>query len=425
MSPLREGLKHATRALASRNYRLFFGGQGISLIGTWLTKTATGWLVYDLTGSAFDLGLVGFAGQFPTLLMAPFAGVMVDRWNRHRVLVWTQALSLVQSTLLAVVALTGIATVNHLLALSVFQALVHAFDMPARQSIVVDLIEDRRDLPNAIALNSSLVNGAKLLGPTVAGVLIALVGAGLCFLIDAASYLAVIGSLLAMRLPPTTRKAVRQHVLRELVDGFRYSVGFPPIRAVLLLLAVVSLAGMPYMVLMPAIAVQTFGGGPSTLGYLMSAVGAGALCGAFYLASRRSVIGLGRLIGLASCVFGVGLVAFAMSSTLWVSLVLLVFVGGGAMLQMAAGNTVVQTIVDDERRGRVMSFYAMAFFGSMPLGSLLAGSLSKTIGVQATVLLGGVVSVAAGSVFLLRLKSLQALVRPIYLERGVIQASDD
>lgn len=413
------------RALGSRNYRLFFTGQGVSLIGTWLTRTAMGWLVYELTGSTFLLGVVGFSGQFPTLLLAPFAGVLVDRWNRHRVLVVTQALAMVQSALLALVTLTDIVTVEHLVFLAVFQGVINAFDMPARQSLVVDMIQSRADLPNAIALNSSLVNAARLIGPSVAGVLIAAVGAGLCFLFDAASYLAVIGSLLAMRLPPPKKRDNPKHVLHELAEGFRYSIGFAPIRSVLTLLALVSLAGMPYAVLLPAIAVQTFGGGANTLGYLMSASGTGALAGAFYLASRSTVLGLGRTIALAACTFGLGLVAFSFATSLWLALPILVVSGAGMMIQMAASNTIVQTLVDDEKRGRVMSFYAMAFFGSMPLGSLIAGSLSTRIGVSHTVMIGGIASFLAGVVFFFRLPKLRIAARPVYIQRGIIPEESD
>ena len=285
------------RALKHRNYRLFFVGQGISLVGTWLTRVATAWLVYRLTGSPLLLGIVGFAGQIPTFLLAPFAGVLVDRWNRHRVLVVTQVLAMVQSALLAWFALRGTITVWHVLALSAFQGLINAFDTPARQAFVVEMVEAREDLANAIALNSSMVNGARLIGPSVAGVLIALVGEGWCFAIDALSYVAVIASLLAMRLQPRAAAArAPKRVLVELREGFRYAASFAPIRAILLLLAFVSLTGIPYTVLMPIFASQVLHGGPHTLGILMAATGVGAVAGALWLASRTTVLGLGRTL---------------------------------------------------------------------------------------------------------------------------------
>ncbi|MFS8068724.1 MAG: MFS transporter, partial [Byssovorax sp.] len=295
-SPAVTGLRSIGRALRHRNYRLFFSGQSLSLIGTWLTRIATSWLIYRLTGSALLLGVLGFTGQIPTFLLAPLAGVLVDRWDRHRVLVITQVLAMIQSGVLAALALAGVIEVWHVVALSVFQGIINAFDMPARQALVVEMVEDRADLPNAIALNSSMVNAARLIGPSVAGILIAGVGEGYCFLIDTASYLFVIASLLLMRLPRREAAARRSRVLTEFKEGLSYAVNFTPIRSVLLLLAVVSLMGMPYTVLLPVIAREVLGGGPNTLGALTAVSGLGALGGALYLASRRTVLGLGRVI---------------------------------------------------------------------------------------------------------------------------------
>jgi MFS family permease len=409
------------RALRHRNYRLFFGGQSLSLIGTWLTRVATSWLVYRLTGSTLALGVVGFAGQIPTFVIAPFAGVWVDRWNKHRVLVVTQGLAMLQSAGLAALALSGRANLPSLAALSAFQGVINAFDVPARQSFVVQMVEDREDLPNAIALNSSMVNAARLLGPSIGGVLIALVGEGLCFAIDAVSYLAVIASLLAMRIPVAVRAPSGKRLLHELQEGFRYASGFAPIRNVLMLLALVSFMGVPFSVLMPAIVKHTLGGGARTLGFLMAASGVGALFGTLYLASRRSVVGLGRVIVLSSAGFGLGLIAFAFSHAFWLSFLVLVPTGLGMMLQMSASNTVLQTVVDEDKRGRVMSFFTMAFFGTVPLGSLFAGVMADRFGAQNTIAFGGASCIVGSLMFLQRLPELRRLVRPVYVRLGILQ----
>jgi MFS family permease len=412
------------RALRHRNYRLFFAGQSLSLVGTWITRIATSWLVYRLTGSSLLLGVVGFCGQIPTLFLAPVAGVFVDRWDRHRVLVATQVLSALQSLGLAILALTGVITVAQVLALQVFQGVINAFDTPARQAFVVTMIEDRADLPNAIALNSSMVNASRIVGPSIGGVLIAAVGEGWCFMADAISYLAVIASLLAMRLPPRERTAPTTRVVEELRDGFEYVTTFAPIRTALLLLALVSTMGMPYTVLMPAVTAKLLHGGPHTLGLLMTASGCGALVGALYLATRRSVIGLGRAIAIAAAVFGVGLIAFGLSRSLWLSLIILPLVGAGFMVSLAATNTIVQTITEEHLRGRVMAFYTMAFLGTAPLGSLLAGVLADRIGEPHTIIVGGVACVLGAGWFASRLPRLRELVRPIYVRQGILAARE-
>ncbi len=324
-----EGFRFLLRALRYRNYRLFFGGQSVSLIGTWMTRIATSWLVYRLTGSAMLLGLVGFAGQLPTFLLAPFAGVWVDRWNRHRVLVVTQVLAMLQSFALAVLALTGRISVWDILWLNAFQGAINAFDMPARQAFVLEMVTDRGDLSNAIALNSSMVNMARLIGPSIAGLIIAVVGEGYCFLIDGFSYLAVIASLLLMRLAAAAPMRRGKNTLADLKEGWQYVSGFAPVRDVMLLLCVASLMGMPYMVLMPIFAGRILHGGPHTLGFLMGATGVGALTGAVILAARKSVLGLGRVIWLASAAFGAGLIAFSASRWLWLSYVADVCSGAG------------------------------------------------------------------------------------------------
>jgi MFS family permease len=417
-------LRAIGRALAHRNYRLFFAGQGVSLIGTWMSRIATGWLVFRLAEpgtAALMLGVVSFVGQSPSFFLTPFSGVLVDRWNRHRILVVTQTLFGLASALLALVAFSaaaGLVTIALVIALSFAQGVLNAFDMPARQAFLVEMIAQREDLPNAIALNSSLVNGARLVGPSVAGLLIAAAGEGWCFLVDALSYLAVIAALLAMqvtRRPPAAHAPVWQGIR----EGFAYAFGFPPIRALLLLLALVSLAGMPYTVLMPVFA-EALGGGASTFGFLTGASGVGALGGALYLASRRSVLGLGRTIVLATTTFGLALMAFAVSGHLWLSLLLMLLLGGGMMVQMASSNTILQTIVEEDKRGRVMSFYSMAFLGMSPFGSLLAGLLAHAIGASWTVFLGGITCVLAAGVFALRLPHMRKLVRPLYVRLGIL-----
>ena len=410
---------HIGRALRHRNYRLFFGGQGVSLIGTWMTRVATGWLVYRLTGSAFLLGLVSFAGQIPILILGPFAGVWVDRLNRHRVLVVTQILSMLESFALAGLALSGTITVTQIILLNLFQGAVNSFDMPARQAFVIEMVEDRADLPNAIALNSSLVNAARLVGPSVAGLLIAAVGEGYCFLLDGISYIAVIASLLAMTVGAWTPRR-HEPVLTELREGWNYIRGFRPIWAILLLLAVISLVGMPYTALMPIFAGKILHGGANTFGFLMGAAGVGALIGAVTLAARRSVLGLGRVIPMTAAGFGASLIAFSASRMLWLSLLLLVVTGFSFMQQMASSNTILQTISEDSKRGRVMSFYAMAFQGVAPFGSLAAGAVASRIGAPLTLMIGGAICIVGAGLFASQLRAIRQLIRPIYVEMGIL-----
>lgn len=408
------------RALRHRNYRLFFGGQGISLIGTWMTRVATGWLVYRLTGSAFLLGLVSFAGQIPILFLGPFAGVWVDRLNRHRVLVVTQILSMLQSFALAGLALAHIITVGEVIWLNLFQGAVNSFDMPARQAFLVEMVEDPEDLGNAIALNSSLVNGARLIGPSIAGLLIAVAGEGYCFLIDGFSYIAVIASLLAMVVAVKAGRRHEESVLTELRAGWTYVSRFAPISSILLLLTIISLVGMPYTALMPIFAGKILHGGAHTLGFLMAAVGIGALIGAVRLAARKTVLGLGRLLPITAAGFGASLIAFAASHQIWLSLVLLVVTGYCFMQQMASSNTILQTIAEDDMRGRVMSFYAMSFQGIAPFGSLIAGAAANRIGAPYTLMIGGAICVLGAGLFALQLPTIRRLIRPIYAEKGII-----
>jgi MFS family permease len=415
---------HLFRALRNRNYRLYFAGQGVSLIGTWITRIAAAWLIYRLTDSAFLLGLVGFFGQIPTLILSPFAGVFIDRWNRHRVLMITQLLSMLQSLALGALTLSGHVTVSYVLVLQAFQGVLNAFDTPARQAFVVEMVEDRRDLPNAIALNSSLVNGSRILGPAVGGLLIAAVGEGWCFIVDGLSYIAVLGSLAAMKVEPSSRGSDALPVGEALAAGFRYVVGFPPVRSGLLLVAAVSTLGMPFQVLMPVMASDVLHGDAYTLGLLMTTIGSGALAGTLYLASRETVVGLGRRMAQATLALGAALLVFAASDRLWLSALALPFAGAGFMIALAATNTVVQTLVPERLRGRVMAFYTMAVLGTAPIGSLLAGIAASRIGAPATIMVGGVACLVAGTWFHFSLPRLRELVRPIYIERGLLAVPD-
>ena len=409
------------RALRSRNYRLFVAGQGISLIGTWMQQVAMSWLVYRLTGSAMLLGIVGFTSQIPSFLLAPVAGVLADRWEKRRLLLATQSLALTQAGLLAIIVLSGVVQVWHIILLSLFLGIVNAFDIPIRQSFVVQMVDSREDLSNAIALNSSMVNGARLIGPTIAGLLVASVGEGVCFAINSASYLAVIAALAAMRVTPLPPRLQRHNVLHELREGVRYAFDSKPIRSILLLLALVSLMGMPYSVLIPVFASKVLHGNSHTYGFLMTAAGSGALAGAFYLASRRSVLGLGMVIVRATILFGIGICVFAISTNFALSMVSLVVAGFGAMNLVASSNTIIQTIVDEDKRGRVMSFFTMAFIGMTPFGSLLAGTLAGSIGAKQTVLSGGLCCLAGGLIFFRQLPLLRKIIRPIYIDREIIR----
>ena len=408
------------RALSYPNYRLFFGGQIVSLTGSWISMTATSWLVYRLTGSALLLGVVGFAGQFPGFVMGPFAGALLDRWDRHRVLVWTQSVSMIQSFTLALLTFTGHINVPAVIALNAIQGMVNAFDMPARQAFLSTMITDRDDLANAIALNSSMFNAARLIGPSIAGIVIAASGEAWCFLLDGFSYFGVIVALLTMTDVRSERPATQPGLIPHVLEGWRYVFGFRPIRSLMMQLAWLCLVALPFSVLMPVFADQILGGGPHTLGFLMTASGVGALSGALWLTTRASVVGLGRVILVNTVVFGAGLMAFSMSRVLWLSFASLIVVGFGMMALTASTNTVIQTIVDDEKRGRVMSFYTMAFLGTAPFGSLLAGWLSTRIGAPYTVFASGVLCMATAGWFAYELPAIRAVVRPIYIRMGIL-----
>lgn len=398
-------VRTAFRALRHRNLRLFFLGHGVSLVGTWMQQVAMSWLVYRLTDSELLLGVIAFAGQFPGLIMAPLAGALVDRWNRHRMVVVAQTLLMFQATVLAALVLTDRAEVWHLVALAIFSGLVNGADIPARQSLLVRLVGGTEDLPNAIALNSSMFNAARLVGPAVAGVLIGWVGEGPVFLLNALSYVAVLSALFAMRLP-VERGGPAGDMFAHIREGFAYAFGHAPTRDMLVLFAGVSLVGVPYIVLLPAFARDVLGGDARTLGLLTSCAGLGAFGGALSLAARDSLSGIGRLVVRATAALGLVLVAFSASRTFLLSASLLVLSGFALMMATASVNTVIQTLVSDDMRGRVMGFYAMVFIGVTPVGSLFGGAIATRLGAPVTVALGGLGCVALAALFGPRLSHL-------------------
>jgi MFS family permease len=389
-----------------------------------MTRVAISWLVYRLTKSALLLGIVGFAGQIPTFLLAPLAGVMVDRMDRRQLLVWTQSLAMVQSLVLAWLTLSHRVTISEVLALSVMQGLINAFDMPGRQSFMVKMVEDKADLSNAIAINSSMVNAARLVGPSLAGMLIAISSEGWCFLVDGISYIAVIVSLLMMRVPPVQLERATTTMVAQLREGWTYVANFAPIRTILLLFALISLMGWPFMVLMPIFAAQVLHGGPHTLGFLMGAVGVGSLGSALAMVMRRSVRGLTKMIPIASTIFGVGLICFGLSNVLWLSVLMMLVTGFGMMQCVTAANTILQTLVDENVRGRVMSYYTMAFVGMAPFGSLLAGALAHAVGAQRTVMVSGVACILGALWFWTQLKGIRKEMRPVYERLGIVPMRD-
>ena len=417
---LGSGMSHAWRALRHRNFQLFFIGQSISVIGTWMTRLATSWLVYRLTHSALLLGIVTFAGQIISFALGPFAGVWVERLNRRKLLVWTQGAAAVQSLAMAALTLAHVITLWEVIALAALQGLINAFDMPGRQSFLVQMVDDRNDLSNAIAINSSMANGARLIGPAIAGLIIGAFGEGWCFLIDGISYFAVIASLLMMRIKPQEVRRGATSMFEQMREGWDYVRSVSPIRIILLLFALVSLMGYPYAVLLPLFAGQVLHGGAYTLGWLTTASGVGALVSGLSLAARKSVFGLTRMIQIAVAMLGVALILFGLSHVLWLSLVLMVFVGFGLMQGASVSNMIVQSLVSEDKRARVMSYYTMAFFGAAPFGSLLAGALAHKIGAPHTVMLTGAVCILGSLWFTIELPKVKAGMRPIYQEQGLL-----
>ncbi len=415
-------IKNIFRSLRYYNFRLYFSGQSISLVGTWIQRLAMPWLVYRLTNSPFLLGAVGFVGQVPTFLFTPFAGVLVDRWNKYHTLVITQILAMLQALLIFFLYILKILTIWQIFILSIFLAVINAFDMPLRQAFIVELIDKKEDLGNAIALNSLMVNMARLLGPSLAGVLISLTNEGICFLVNAISYIFVIIFLLKMEIvnDKIENKKEFLSLFKDLKEGFRYVFGFPPLRYIILLLALISLVGMPYTILMPIFASKILHGNAYTFGFLMAGSGIGALIAGLYLASRKTVLGLGRILAFSPIIFGCGLILFSLSRNFLLSFLMMIVTGFGMILNMTGSNTLLQTIIEDDKRGRVMSFYTMAFIGIAPFGSLLAGTLASIIGAPNTLLIGGICAILGGILFSFKLPEIRKLIRPIYLKLGII-----
>ena len=414
------GMQRTFRALHHRNYRLYFGGQSISLIGTWMQQLAMSWLTYRLTHSTVLLGVVGFSSLIPSFLLAPFAGVLIDRWERYRVMIITQILAMIQAVVLALLVLTGMITVWHIIILSTLLGIINSVDNPVRHALIIDLVESKEDLSNAIALSASMFNVARLVGPSIAGVLISLVGEGVCFLINALSFIAVIISLLSMKVISKERKMHRTPFWQDIREGFAYAFGFPPIRYILMLIAWTSLVGMSYNVLMPVFARDILHGGAHTFGFLMAGTGCGALIGSIYLATRKSVLNLERILVITSLLFGIGLILLSLSHVDWVALIFMMLIGFGMISQFAGCNTILQTIVEEDKRGRVMSLFIMTSIGTIPFGSLLAGSIAQIVGTPQTIRISGLLCIFGAVMLAVRLPAFRAMIHPIYVKKGII-----
>ncbi|MCL1973637.1 MAG: MFS transporter [Bacteroidetes bacterium] len=407
-------------SLRSRNYRLYFTGQCISLIGTWMQQVAMSWLIYRLTGSVLLLGTVAFINQIPSFLISIFAGVITDRFERRRILLITQGLFMFAALSTATLVLTGLIQVWQIMVFSLFAGIVTAFDAPTRQSMVVEMVDRKEDLSNAIALNSAIFNAARLIGPSVAGMLIALVGEGYCLLIDGISYTAVIGALLMMRMPEHPKKEKQEKILSGFVNGFRYCYGYLPIRILLIMVALISLFGLQFIVLVPAFAKDVLSGDSHTQGFILSSIGAGALTGAIYLAARKSVLGLGKVVSITGVLLGIGMIAVSFMTLHWMVFALLVPTGFAMITALASCNTLLQTLTDDDKRGRVMGFYAMAMVGMAPFGSLFYGSVAKWIGVQHALLVGGCLCVVGALCFEHWRPVIRRLARRVQVQQGIV-----
>jgi MFS family permease len=412
-------------ALKNRSLRLYFAGQIVSMVGTWMQQMALSWLIYRLSNSPFMLGLVGFASQAPSLLLTPFAGIVADRTNRHRMILITQTLSMVQAGLLAALVFMGEPQLWQLVVLCAVLGIITAFDLPARQTFLVDMLENNEQLASAIGINSSINTLTRLIGPFVAGLFVAWAGEGLCFTVNALSYIAVIAALLFVKSkqPPIT--PAKHNALAQLKEGFQYTFGFAPIRELVLLIAAIGLVAMPFVVLLPAFAKDVFHGNASTLGFLTGASGAGSLVGALFLASRQETEQLGKRIIVGCALFGFGLIAFGLSTSFMVSLAVVTVIGFGSMIVMAGSNTLLQTIVDPDKRGRVMSFFLMAFMGLAPFGSMAAGSLATVIGVGATVVIAGVCTVILALLFASRVTKIHENALRLTLEKSINAADSE
>jgi MFS family permease len=419
------GLRILLRALRNKNYRLFFFGQGVSLIGTWMQSIAMSWLVYQLTNSSIYLGVVSFSLQFPIFLAAPFGGVIADKFDRRRILITTQCLSMFQAFIVTALAMIGIIRPWHIIILSALLGTINGFDMPTRQAFVRDLVDNPDDLPNAIALNSLIFNGARLIGPPIAGIIIAVAGEGICFLINAVSFLPVIVAFIVMKIKSLEIPHHNGPILTGLKDGISYAFSIFPIKAILVLLAFLGLVAMPYIVLLPIFARDILAGDSKTLGFLAAAAGIGAVAGAMFLASRKNVTRLNKIIVFSMFTFSVAVIIFSMSRVLWFSLVMMTLIGFGVMVLIVSLNTLLQTIVDDSKRGRVMSLYSMAFLGMAPFGSLLAGAAAHFFGAPMTARLGGMLCLLAAALFSRKLPQISKLIKPVYARKGITPVVTD
>jgi len=410
---IRRKFKRIFHALTFRNYRLFFSGQAVSILGTWMQRLAMSWLVYRLSDSAFLLGLVEFTGQFPALLLTPIAGVLLDRWNARSVLLYSQSAALVQASILAVLTLSGKIEIHWIILLSIAWGVIVAFDSPARQTFVIDLVPSREKLGNAIALNSTLFNSARMIGPSLAGILIALVGEGWCFLINALSYLAILVALGMLRLPARPKPTSTTGVWQGFLEGMQYASANQAIRWILCTLSITGFAGLSYTVLLPIFARDILHGGPETLGFLMGGAGVGALFAALSLASKESVIGLNRTMARAALIGSTALLSMVVIRNFWLTLLVMPFVGYGLIAQFISGNTLLQVLADNDKRGRVISLYSLTFNGVTPIGSLLAGTLAHWIGAPLALMIGGTICLIAAGAFKAKQANLERLIRPV------------
>ncbi len=411
----------ALRAFRSKNFRIFYAGQGLSLLGNWLQTVAMSWLVYRVTGSALLLGVTAGAQQLPILFLSPIAGVWADRVNRRRLLMLIQSLAFVQALTLALLTFSDMVRVPHLIALALFLGIITAFETPTRQAFLLELIEHREDLPNAIALQSLLFQSTRFVGPSVAGLVLAVLGEAWCFLVNALCYLAIIVTYAVVRVKPRERPDTRIGWWRQLASGIKYAFGFTGSRRLLLLLMVMGFFTAPWSSLMPIFAAETFSGDSRTFGFLIGAVGLGAILGTFALAARSSVRGLGRVVAAATVMAGVALAGFSLSGTLWLSLTFLGVFGAGLVVTAASVNTILQTVADEDKRARVISMYVMCFLGFAPIGNFTAGALAEVIGAHRTLLGCGLIVVLAGGTFALGLKSWARAIRPVYVKQGIIR----
>lgn len=413
------------RAFRHRNYRLFFGGQSISLVGTWMQTVAIQWLVYQLTHDTALLGVISLVSQLPAFVVSPLAGVWLDMVDRRRVLVCTQTMAGLQALVLAVLVYTGVIQVWHLVVLSVVLGVVTAFDAPGRQSFLIEIVTDREDLGNAIALNSSQFNMARLIGPFFAGIVIKFTGEKMCFLLNAVSYVAVVVALLLMTVPRKSKKIVERNVFADLSEGFRYTAKSEAIRSLLVLLGAANFSYGMFSILLPAFAKDFFHGDASTLGYLYAASGIGAFAGAIMLALRKTLVGLGTWACFSAGIFSVAVAFLGSYANIWLAFGLLAVAGWGSMVNMAATNTLLQNLVDEHVRGRVMAFYTMSFLGAMPVGAFLGGALAKGLGLEWTCAAAGVICVVATGWFFQRLPLIRLQARPVLTEKGLIAAAGD